>query len=218
KNGVATSVVSISIPGIWFGGAQAARTSARKCNEYAAHLVQDHPGRFAFFASAPLPDTEGSLQEIAYALDVLKASGFIFMTNYADKWPGDPAYALVFEELNRLKSCVFPSERGELLPSSDPKRSCQLALYVGTVCRTSISPEAVDLIMLNTDEHVLTNPAVRMASQGGSVDWFRFWLQNYEDPDPAKKEQYIRWRELRKMQQENDAKAKAANEKLAPVN
>ncbi len=116
KNGVATSVVSISIPGIWFGGAQAARTSARKCNEYAAHLVQDHPGRFAFFASAPLPDTEGSLQEIAYALDVLKASGFIFMTNYADKWPGDPAYALVFEELNRLKSCVFPSERGELLP------------------------------------------------------------------------------------------------------
>jgi hypothetical protein len=58
----------------------------------------------------------------------------------------------------------------------------------------------VDLIMLNTREHVLTNPGVRLASQGGSVDWFRFWLQNYEDPDPAKAAQYIRWRELRKMQ------------------
>jgi hypothetical protein len=58
----------------------------------------------------------------------------------------------------------------------------------------------VDLIMLNTDEHVLTNPAVRMASQGGSVDWFRFWLQGYEDPDPAKAGQYARWRELRKLQ------------------
>ena len=58
----------------------------------------------------------------------------------------------------------------------------------------------VDLIMLNTDEHVLTNPSVRMASQGGSVDWFRFWLQGYEDPAPSKAEQYIRWRELRKMQ------------------
>jgi hypothetical protein len=46
----------------------------------------------------------------------------------------------------------------------------------------------VDLIMLNTDEHVLTNPAVRMASQGGSVDWFRFWLKDEEDPDPAKAE------------------------------
>lgn len=68
----------------------------------------------------------------------------------------------------------------------------------------------VELIMLNTYEHVLTNPAVRMASQGGTVDWFRFWLQDYEDPDPAKQEQYERWRDLRKMQEENGAKAKAA--------
>jgi dipeptidyl aminopeptidase/acylaminoacyl peptidase len=58
----------------------------------------------------------------------------------------------------------------------------------------------VDLMMLNTDEHVLTNPAVRMASQGGSVDWFRFWLQDYEDPDPAKAEQYGRWHKLRNLQ------------------
>jgi hypothetical protein len=62
----------------------------------------------------------------------------------------------------------------------------------------------VDLIVLNTDEHVQTNPAVRMASQGGSVDWFRFWLQGYEDPDPAKVEQYRRWRELRKLQEKNE--------------
>jgi hypothetical protein len=65
----------------------------------------------------------------------------------------------------------------------------------------------VDIIMLNTDEHTLTNPAMRIASQGGSVDWFRFWLQNYEDPDPAKKEHYERWRGLRKMQEENEKKA-----------
>jgi dipeptidyl aminopeptidase/acylaminoacyl peptidase len=65
----------------------------------------------------------------------------------------------------------------------------------------------VDLILLNSDEHVLTKPAVRMASQGGSVDWFRFWLQDYEDPEPAKAEQYKRWRELRKMQSENEKKS-----------
>ena len=71
----------------------------------------------------------------------------------------------------------------------------------------------VDLIILNTDEHTLTNPAARMASQGGSVDWFRFWLQDYEDPDPAKAEQYKRWHDLKKMQSENEhassAKAQA---------
>jgi len=62
----------------------------------------------------------------------------------------------------------------------------------------------VEIVMLNTYEHVLTNPAARLASQGGSVDWFRFWLQNYEDPTPAKAAQYARWRELRKMQGQGD--------------
>jgi dipeptidyl aminopeptidase/acylaminoacyl peptidase len=57
-----------------------------------------------------------------------------------------------------------------------------------------------DLVLLNTNEHILTNPAVRLASQGGSVDWFRFWLQGYEDPALAKAEQYRRWRGLCDMQ------------------
>ena len=64
----------------------------------------------------------------------------------------------------------------------------------------------VDLIMLNTSEHILTNPAVRLASQGGTVDWFRFWLKDEEDSNPAKAAQYERWRELRKMQQANENK------------
>jgi len=33
------------------------------------------------------------------------------------------------------------------------------------------------------------------------VDWFCFWLKGEEDTDPAKVEQYVRWRELRKLQQ-----------------
>jgi dipeptidyl aminopeptidase/acylaminoacyl peptidase len=62
----------------------------------------------------------------------------------------------------------------------------------------------VELVMLHTHEHVLTNPAARLASQGGTVDWFRFWLQDYEDPDPTKAEQYTRWRQLRNLQEQND--------------
>ena len=62
----------------------------------------------------------------------------------------------------------------------------------------------VELVMLNTNKHIVSNPAVRLVSQGGSVDWFRFWLQEYEDPDPAKTKQYARWRELRQLQKENE--------------
>jgi dipeptidyl aminopeptidase/acylaminoacyl peptidase len=54
----------------------------------------------------------------------------------------------------------------------------------------------VDLIVLNTEEHVLTNPLERLASQGGSVDWFRFWLQGYESPHPVMVGEYSRWEKL----------------------
>jgi dipeptidyl aminopeptidase/acylaminoacyl peptidase len=55
----------------------------------------------------------------------------------------------------------------------------------------------VDLIYFPNGQHILQAPLERLASQGGNVDWFRFWLQDYEDPDPAKAEQYVRWRQMR---------------------
>jgi predicted TIM-barrel fold metal-dependent hydrolase len=107
KQGVSTAIVSLSSPSVWFGNPQAARQTARRVNDYAAELVRANKDRFGMFASLPLPDTDGSLREIEYALDVLKADGVVLLTSYDSRWLGDPAYSQVFEELNRREAVVF---------------------------------------------------------------------------------------------------------------
>jgi hypothetical protein len=56
----------------------------------------------------------------------------------------------------------------------------------------------VEEVIYPNAPHVFDRPSQRLASMRRNLDWFRFWLQAYEDPDSAKSEQYARWRKLRR--------------------
>jgi 6-methylsalicylate decarboxylase len=107
KAGVAVSMTSITTPALGFLEPAQARAAARECNEYATKLRSDSKGRFGVFLALPMPDVDGTLAEIAYGLDTLKADGIAMLTSYGDSWLGHPKFAPVFEELNRRKAVVY---------------------------------------------------------------------------------------------------------------
>ena len=117
--GVAMSISSITTPGVYFaeGFGNAAPPNlrvdndavalARECNEYGARMKADYPGRFGIWASLPLPDIDASLREIEYALDTLQLDGICVLTSIGSRYPGDPSFAPVFEELNRRRTVLY---------------------------------------------------------------------------------------------------------------
>lgn len=150
RGGVATAMLSLphSVQ-IWPGRRDEARGLARDWNEYMARLAIDHPGRFGVFAALPILDIEASLEEVAHALDTLKADGVALMTNIGDKWLGDPHYAPVFEELNRRGAIVYthpvaPTCCRDILPEfadalieygADTTRAIAKMLFSGAAAR-----------------------------------------------------------------------------------
>ena len=107
ENGIATAIVSITAPGVYFENDSFSRDLTRRCNEYCARLVSDYPGRFGAFASLPFPDVEGSLKELEYAIDQLRLDGIGLLTHVQGHYLGDPEYEELYNELNHRKAVVF---------------------------------------------------------------------------------------------------------------
>jgi 6-methylsalicylate decarboxylase len=105
--GVATAITSPTLPALGFLNAADAAAVARASNEYARKLADDSKGRFRMFALLPMPHVDATLNELAYALDVLKADGVAFMTSYGKQYLGDAAFAPVMNELHRRKATAY---------------------------------------------------------------------------------------------------------------
>ncbi|KAL2843699.1 hypothetical protein BJY01DRAFT_248474 [Aspergillus pseudoustus] len=106
---ISKSILSITSPGTYLipGDYLHARRLSRRCNEFAADLKRRRPESFGFWASLPLPDVQGSLDELVYALDNLDADGVVVFTNSHGVYLGDDILEPVFRELDRRNATVF---------------------------------------------------------------------------------------------------------------
>jgi predicted TIM-barrel fold metal-dependent hydrolase len=105
--GIGTSLLSVSSPGVHFGDDGAARALARAVNEEGHRTVAAHPGRFGLFASLPVPDVDGAIEEIRHCYDRLDVDGVVLLTNVGGTYLGDPLLEPVFDELDRRHARVF---------------------------------------------------------------------------------------------------------------
>lgn len=82
KLGIKRSILSITSPGthLKVNDFELAKQITRETNDEIAQICRKCPDRFGWFASLPLPDVEGSLEELDHALK-LGASGFALMSN-----------------------------------------------------------------------------------------------------------------------------------------
>lgn len=91
------------------------------------------------------------------------------------------------EELARVGAPFLAQAHGPL----------QLAYQGAMTDRLRALGTPSDLLYFPTAPHTTLNPRHRLAALTTHIDWWRFWLQDYEDPSPAKEGQYRRWRDVR---------------------
>jgi predicted TIM-barrel fold metal-dependent hydrolase len=84
-----------------------ARELARAMNEEFASIIARHPKRFGAFAVLPLDDMDAAVEEMAYALDVLKLDGVSSSTHIGGVYLGDGRFDSWFSEMNRRAATLF---------------------------------------------------------------------------------------------------------------
>jgi len=135
--GLSAAVLSVLLPD---GGYDLAAVT-RLANEQSAAVAAGHPGRFAALASLPLPDVGQALAEIEHALDVLGMDGVVLSASLSDgRVVCDPAFAEVFDELDRRRAVVF------LHPRPGVRCTCTGGAWFPAV----VPPAVVDFIMDST--------------------------------------------------------------------
>ncbi|MEV7085524.1 amidohydrolase family protein [Streptomyces sp. NPDC093085] len=105
---VRTAVLSVSTPGTSFLDAPDEATAlAQRLNDHLATVATEHPGRFGYFATLPMPDPSASTAEAVRALDTLGAHGVILLANNQGTYLGTPGQEPLWQALDERGAVVF---------------------------------------------------------------------------------------------------------------
>lgn len=85
----------------------ARRRLCRAINVFGNELVERRGDRFGAFATVPLPDVAGAVEEARFALAELRLDGVILGTSYQGRYLGEETFDPLYEELDRLGAVVF---------------------------------------------------------------------------------------------------------------
>jgi len=185
RHGIEMAVLSVSAPGVHFGDDAEARALARRCNESSAEIVAANPMRFGLFASVPLPDVDGALEEVTYALGTLGADGVVVLSSYADgSYLGDPRFDDLMVELDRRAAVVF-------IPPAIPTAADHMALDIPIFAMEFTFDTTRAAFNLAYTGALERYPNIRfiLAHAGGTVPYLveRFDLLWFQDPELAER-------------------------------
>ncbi|MEP9386780.1 amidohydrolase family protein [Mesorhizobium sp. KR9-304] len=118
KAGVDVQVLSVSPQDPYFSSLDKSVEAARLANGILAGLVTLGRGRFAAFASLPLPHIDAAIAETERCLDELGMIGVTVSTTILGKPLADSQFDGLFSELDRREAVVFIHPSGVSLASS----------------------------------------------------------------------------------------------------
>src|ERR1700676_2431309 len=164
--GINWAITSISTPGVHVGDDAAARDLARRVNEISAELIKERPDRFGGFAALPLPDVDGALRALEYALDTLKLDGVVLFSNARGIYLGDERFKPVFDELERRKAVVF------VHPTSSPDPTAHsLGLPDSLIDFTADTTRAIAKLHYSNTFARTTNVKYILSHAGGTIPY-----------------------------------------------
>jgi predicted TIM-barrel fold metal-dependent hydrolase len=187
--GIKTAFTSITAPGtaVYSHDTKKARDLTRKCNDFAAKLRDDDPDKFGFFATLPpMTDVEGSLAEIDYAFNTLKADGVTVLTSYLKDglsvYLGNELYHPIWEKLDVMNAVVFIHPTNSSVPKVNKFAPQPIFDYPQETTRT-----VGDLVLSGT-KGKFPNMKMILSHAGGTIPFLAYRMMGIGNPQRSQQE------------------------------